>query len=169
MFTPHAMHIQSSYLLSFVNEQKKQSSLILLYYQFFICDKNNMHSQLPPSPPSPLTPSHQIFRQLSFSPVKNSTFYLQQPKLSCLYLLYLQLLPVQSVEIFGTPLDFTFIWFFFCVHSYMDFQTVRSQESLSTSCLVTNKGIFTYKKQNLLISATVINITINLSLAPVFY
>ena len=36
--------------------KKKQSSLILLNYQFFICDKNNMHSQSPPSPPLPHPP-----------------------------------------------------------------------------------------------------------------
>ena len=61
--TCHAYSIlfqHTSYLLSLVNEQKKQSSYILLNYQFFICDKPNMSSQSPPlSPPTPhpLTPN----------------------------------------------------------------------------------------------------------------
>lgn len=64
--------------------------------------------------------------------------------------LYLQPLPVESVEVFGAPFDLAFIWFLLRVYANVDFQTVRRKEGLAAPMLVTNKCVFTYNKSGLL-------------------
>lgn len=61
-------------------------------------------------------------------------------------ILYLQSLPVESVEVFGAPFDLTFVRFLLGVYADVDFQTVRCQEGLATPVLVTDKCVFTYNK-----------------------
>lgn len=64
--------------------------------------------------------------------------------------LYLQTLPVESVEVFGAPFDLAFIRFLLRVYANVDFQTVRRKEGLAAPMLVTNKCVFTYNKSGLL-------------------
>lgn len=60
--------------------------------------------------------------------------------------LYLQPLPVESVEVFGAPFDLAFIRFLLRVYANVDFQTVRREEGLAAPMLVTDKCVFTCNK-----------------------
>lgn len=110
----------------------------------------------------PLSPQKNVSKNklsVTSSPQIKQVFWIDPPSLYQLHFwrekykiknLYLQPLPVESVEVFGAPFDLAFIRFLLRVYANVDFQTVRRKEGLAAPMLVTNKCVFTYNKSGLL-------------------